>query len=225
MKNPEVRFNRLERKRGVLFQTGMIIALSFVLLAFEWKTPVSYRNLGNHTTGYFIDEEIVPVTVQKEKLIPPKPAPVTQIKIIPNNIKVDDVVIVDVEVNQKTVIEPYVPVLVPEDPVPGEDILLRIAEKMPEFPGGLEALYRYLTDNIKYPEKAKQANITGTVYISFIVEKDGSVGNIKLLRGIGYGCDEEALHVISNMPDWVPGMQGSMPVRVTINIPVKFNLL
>jgi periplasmic protein TonB len=99
-----------------------------------------------------------------------------------------------------------------------------VVEKMPEYPGGDEARIRFLVDNVMYPVKAKEKHIQGTVYIAFIVETNGSVTGVKVLRGIGGGCDEEAVRVTKMMPAWKPGYQKGKPVRVMFNMPVKFTL-
>lgn len=105
-----------------------------------------------------------------------------------------------------------------------KDTIFNVVEVMPEFPGGTEALFAYISKNIKYPENAKKEGINGRVFINFIVEKNGKVGEVKLLRGIGGGCDEEAMRVVSEMPNWKPGLQDGQPVRVSYNIPIKFAL-
>jgi len=99
-----------------------------------------------------------------------------------------------------------------------------IVEIMPEFPGGEAAMNRYLATSLKYPENAKELGIQGKVYISFVVEKDGSITEVNLLRGIGGGCDEEALRVVMEMPKWHPGSQQGKTVRVSYNLPVRFTL-
>ena len=99
-----------------------------------------------------------------------------------------------------------------------------LVEDGPEFPGGAEALYKYLVENIKYPEQAKNDGIQGRVYVTFVVEKDGSITGAKVLRGIGSGCDEEALRVVEAMPKWTPGKQLGEPVRVQFNLPIVFKL-
>jgi len=99
-----------------------------------------------------------------------------------------------------------------------------VVEVDPEFPGGMEAFYKYLAENIKYPEQAKKDKIQGKVYISFVVEKDGSISDAKVLRGIGGGCDEEALRVVNAMPKWTPGKMRGEVVRVNYNLPITFKL-
>jgi protein TonB len=99
-----------------------------------------------------------------------------------------------------------------------------IVEEMPSFSGGETNLYKYLHDNIKYPEEAKELGIQGRVYVTFVVETDGSITDIKVVRGIGGGCDEEAVRVVKFMPRWTPGKQRGVPVRVQFNLPIKFTL-
>jgi protein TonB len=97
-------------------------------------------------------------------------------------------------------------------------------EDMPSFPGGEEALFKYLAQNIKYPQIAKEAGITGRVFVNFVIDKEGNVTDVKVLRGIGGGCDEEAVRVVKNMPKWSPGKQRGKPVKVSYNLPIKFSL-
>ncbi|MBR0177406.1 MAG: TonB family protein [Bacteroidales bacterium] len=104
------------------------------------------------------------------------------------------------------------------------DSIYQIVEQMPKFPGGESALMEYVSKNVAYPEEAKEKEIQGRVFIGFVVEKDGSIGEVKVLRGIGGGCDEEAVRVIKGMPKWKPGMQKGKPVRVSYQIPIMFKL-
>ena len=99
-----------------------------------------------------------------------------------------------------------------------------VVEQMPEFPGGLEMLNDYLKENIKYPEAAKEAGVEGRVFVSFIVDLDGRVSNVKAMRGIGGGCDEEAVRVVESMPKWKPGIHKGKVVRVAFNLPIYFKL-
>ncbi len=105
-----------------------------------------------------------------------------------------------------------------------EEEVFVVVEEEPEFPGGMEALYRYLASNINYPQAAKNERIQGKVYVSFVIEKDGSVSNIKVLRDIGGGCGEEAVRVVKQMPKWKPGRQRGKRVRTQYNLPINFNL-
>ena len=104
------------------------------------------------------------------------------------------------------------------------DSVYSVVDQDPEFEGGLEALYKYLAENIKYPDQAKADKVEGRVFIRFVIETDGSVSGAEVLRGIGGGCDEEALRVVQGMPNWKPGMVAGEPVRVQYNIPITFKL-
>ena len=114
----------------------------------------------------------------------------------------------------------------PPDPVvdPDEGKIFTVVEEMPSFPGGEEALLKYLSSQIKYPAIARENGISGRVYLSFYIDKDGKVKDVKVLRGIGGGCDEEAVRVVKAMPEWKPGRQNGRNVPVYYNVPVNFNL-
>ncbi|KAF0197790.1 MAG: periplasmic protein TonB [Bacteroidetes bacterium] len=99
-----------------------------------------------------------------------------------------------------------------------------VVEQMPEFPGGDEARVAFLRENLKFPQIARESGITGTVYLTFVIGKDGRISNVRLLRGIGGGCDEEAIRVLKLMPPWIPGKQGGKSVPVQFNLPIKFTL-
>ena len=122
-------------------------------------------------------------------------------------------------------IEGEMPEIFPEvGEVEGESDVYQIVEQMPEFPGGVKALMQYVADHIKYPEEAKKAGVYGRVFVGFVVEPDGSLSGFKVLRGIGYGCDEEAVRVVKSLPKWKPGMHRGEAVRVSYQIPIVFKL-
>jgi periplasmic protein TonB len=99
-----------------------------------------------------------------------------------------------------------------------------IVELMPGYNGGEEAMYKYLSDNIKYPQVAKETGIQGNVIVTFVVEKDGTITSVSVLKDIGGGCGEEALRVVKAMPKWNAGKQNGVPVRVQFNLPIRFTL-
>ncbi len=214
----------LENKKGYFFEIGMILALLVVFGAFSLK---SYDKQTVNQLQVAMDdtpEEIIPITEQKVKPPPPPPPrQVTQIKIVDDDVDVEDDLDIDVEADDATEFEEYVPPEEDDEEVEEQQIF-QVVENMPEFPGGRGALMKYLATNIKYPPYAKEAGIQGRVFINFVVEKDGSITAVKVLRGIGGGCDEEAIRVVKNMPKWSPGMQRGKPVRVSFNLPVKFTL-
>ena len=113
----------------------------------------------------------------------------------------------------------------PEEPEEGQGIdFVRLPEIRPEFPGGDIALIKYLGSKIYYTQMAKEAGIQGTVFVEFVVEKDGSISSVSIKRGIGGGLDEIALTAVSGMPLWSPGKQRGIPVRVPMIVPIKFKL-
>lgn len=105
-----------------------------------------------------------------------------------------------------------------------DDEVFVVVEEQAEFPGGLDSMYAYIQKNLKYPEKAKAEGIEGRVFVSFIIEKDGSISNVKILRAIGGGCEEAVVEMIKNMPKWKPGKQRGKPVRFQFVLPIKFEL-
>ena len=111
-----------------------------------------------------------------------------------------------------------------EKKVSVDDEVFVVVEEQAEFPGGMEAMYAYIGKNLKYPEAAKEKGIEGRVFVSFIIEKDGSISNILIKRAIGGGCEEAAVEMIKNMPKWKPGKQRGKPVRFQFVLPIKFEL-
>ena len=215
----------LENKKLMFMQIGMIISLLIAWLAFEHKSYDKREidpSLLRQTE--VVEEEMVEITKQEEQ----KPQPVevpkqtTQLEIVQDDVEVEDIEI-NAEVDQQEVIEEYVPVEVEEEEVQEQEIF-QIVEEMPAYPGGDQKLMEYVAKNIKYPQIARETGIQGRVFVSFVVEPDGSVSNVKVLRGIGGGCDEEAMRVVKSMPKWKPGKQRGKAVRVSYMLPVNFKL-
>lgn len=214
----------LESKRTMFVQIGLIVALAAMLVAFEWKTydvkqlDLSARQVEN------VEEDIIEITNQNKPPPPPAPPPTTTlINIVQDNVVVEDDLSIDAEATELTVIPTYTPVVAEEEEV-AEAEIFTVVEESPSFPGGDEARIRFLQENIKYPQIARESSIQGTVYVTFVVEKNGNVTDVRILRGIGGGCDEEAVRVIKAMPKWNPGKQRGKPVRVQFNMPIKFTL-
>ncbi len=213
----------MEKFKTLFFQTGLLVSLFVVLAAFEWKKYDNNDSNLYQTTFVPIDDEIAPIT--KEEPIKTKVIQTTTIL----DTKNDDVVVTDTlvfdtnpSINQVVVThinkDTTEPVII--DPAP-----VLIAPIMPEFPGGTEALYTFLAENIKYPQVARESHIQGIVFVTFVIEQDGTVSNATILRGIGGGCDNEAVRVVEKMPKWSPGKNSlGRPIRVQMNLPVKFVL-
>lgn len=214
----------LESKRVIFIQVGLILALAAALAAFEWRSYERAEfDLGPRQVVEAM-EEVILNTKQEVKPPPPAPPPQTTIlNIVEDDVEVDIEIEIDAEANQKTEIQAYVPMQMEEEES-GETEIFTVVEESPGFPGGDVKRIQFLQDNIRYPQMARESGIQGTVYVTFVVEKDGSVTDVRILRGIGGGCDEEAIRVIRAMPKWNPGKQRGKPVRVQFNMPIKFTL-
>lgn len=217
----------LEGKRIIFLEIGFILALAFVLMSLQWKTAEKKtKTYGTYLRDAGI-EEIIPITEQKKALPPPPAKQSLSLKIVTNDEKVDNDILIDAEADEQTAIQEYIPVkedIYVEEEVVEEEQIFYVVESPPCFPGGPAALYQYLSESLSYPTMAKEANIQGTVYLSFIVGKKGEITDIQVLRGIGGGCDEEAVRVVKSMPSWEPGKQRGVPVMVKFSLPVKFIL-
>ncbi len=210
-KNPDI---SLEKKKGLFFQIGLVITLVIVLGAFEWKSydKVAY-NLGQLNLDD-LEEEIIPITKQEVK--PPPPPPPEVIEIVEDDVEIEDEIeIEDTESDEDVEIE-----IEEED----DEEFFMVVENMPEFPGGDLGLMKYIQKNVKYPAIAKEYNITGKVYVSFIVDKKGSVTNVKIVRGVDKNLDAEAMRVVKSLPKYKPGKQRGKSVRVMFTIPINFTL-
>lgn len=217
----------LEKKKGLFLEIGLVATLAIVLLAFNIKSydQKEIEIIQNHIDG---PEELDVEITRPDEPPPPPPEPEvvtpTELNVVADNVEVADVDI-NAEDDQNQAQQEYVAPVVEtvEEDVKDEEIFVSV-EKMPEFPGGEEKLYKYLRDNLKYPDMATQQNIQGKVYVQFVVEKDGSIANPKVLRDIGGGCGDEALRVVRAMPKWNPGIQRTKKVRVQYTLPVNFQL-
>jgi protein TonB len=175
-----------------------------------------------------IPEEIVPITEQKAPE-PPKVQPpqvVSTINIVENEIDVEENFVIDAEADEMTEIQEYIPPapVQQDEEQEAEAEIFYVVESMPTFRGGDDKIYEYLAQNLRYPTMAREAGIQGRVFVTFVVERDGSITDVNVLRGIGGGCDEEAIRVVESMPNWTPGKQRGVPVRVQFNLPIKFTL-
>ena len=212
-KNPEI---SLEKKKGLFFQIGLIVTLIVVIVAFEWKSyEKADYNLGQLNLDD-MEEEIIPITKQEVKPPPPPPPPPEVIEIVEDEVEIEEELeIEDTEADEDVMIE-----IEEED----DDEFFMVVENMPEFPGGDLGLMKYIQKNVKYPPIAKEYNITGKVYVSFIVDKSGSVTNVKIVRGVDKNLDAEALRVVKSLPKYKAGTQRGKAVRVMFTIPINFTL-
>ena len=213
----------LENKRRIFLQIGIAIALVGVLVAFEWRQYERPEfDLGTLEME-IIEEEEIPITRQEQPPPPPPPEPSQELVIVDDDVEIEEEFTIDVEATVFTQVQEFAPIVVEEEEVE-EDVIFTVVEDQPSFPGGEEARIRYLQENLRYPQMAREAGIQGTVFVTFVVERDGSVTDVRVLRGIGGGCDEEAVRVVRNMPNWQPGRQRGQAVRVQFNMPIRFVL-
>lgn len=216
----------LDSKRLTFALIGLVVSLFIVWRVFEIKS-YDKRTLENlQRTVEIIEEEMVEITKQ-EAPKPQAPAPkpqATQIQVVEDDVEVEDEIDINAEVSQEEIIEEYVY----EAPEIEEEIveaeIFTVVEQMPEFPGGAAEMTRFIQKNIKYPMMARESDIQGRVYINFVVEPDGSVSNVTVMRGIGGGCDEEAVRIVNMMPKWNPGKQRGVAVRCSFTVPIVFRL-
>jgi periplasmic protein TonB len=232
------------RKRN---DRNIVIGIVFAIVTFSLgvSAPVILKyiegimpdKVENKMTEVTTLEEPPPIDKTQPPPPPVEPPPPLKstVKFTPPIIKPDEEVkdeppppvevLKDIDAGKATVQgDPNAEVVLEEEPSMGDGQVFLSVEQMPEFPGGEAAMLSYITSHIVYPPMAKENGITGKVFVSFVIGPDGKVKDAKTLRGIGGGCDEEALRVINSMPGWKPGKQNGKPVNVQFNIPIKFSL-
>ena len=216
----------LESKKLTFTLIGLVVTLFVIWRVFEYKSYDKQTIDDSLKTEVVIEEEMVEITKQEQpKVQPPQPKPqVTQIEVVEDDVEVEDVEI-NAEVDQDEVIEEYefTPPEIEEEEIVEAEIF-KVVEEMPEFPGGAAKMMEYIQKNIKYPMMARESDIQGRVFVNFVVEPDGSITNVTVMRGIGGGCDEEALRVVQSMPNWKPGKQRGSAVRCSFTVPIIFKL-
>jgi len=214
----------LTTKSGMFLNLGLLVSVGLVLFAFEYK---SYDDRNLKDFGSLTDEieELLDIPITDQP--PPPPPPIEQpiIQEVPDEVKIEEKIEVnfDLDVKEDMVVKE---VIIKDVPVVVEkaDEIFDVVENQPTPPGGFEGWNKYLSNNLKYPTQARRMGIEGTVYVAFVVNTDGSIQDVQVLRGIGGGCDEEAMRVVSAAPKWEPGKQRGKPVRVRMRLPIRFKL-
>lgn len=216
----------LENKKNIFFEIGLTVALAAVLFAFEWKANVSETSDFITVSELPTEPEMVPITVMTQLPPPPPPSVIKPMDIleIVEDIEeaMDEIELIDADDNSENqeVFDFSNIDYGPEDT--GDAILPFVpSEDMPIFPGNIQ---KWIGKNVRYPEIARDNGVQGKVYVQFVVEKDGSVSNITVVRGVDAALDKEAIRVISSMPKWKPGKQRGKPVRVSYTLPIAFQL-
>lgn len=219
----------LENKKSTWLLVGYVIVLAFMFIAFEWTKRDVKIDTSQAVTDLVFEEEIeIPITEQPEQLPPPPqeaPSIAETLTIVDDDTEVEETAIASTEETGQAMEIKYVAPTVEEEEDPEEQTIFEVVEQMPEFPnGGMAGLMQFLSKNIKYPTIAQENGTQGRVTVQFVVNKDGSIVDAKVLRGVDPYLDKEALRVINSMPKWKPGMQRGKPVRVKYTVPVMFRL-
>ena len=228
----------LEGQKSTSLLVGYIIALATMFAAFEYTTRDYVENdVIYSTTSFVSEEEVVPPTQPIFTAAPPPPADAPQVAeildIVDNETEIVEEEIETSESTDQAITGPTAPVSGPVMTGPpvatqeegDEGEVFEIVEQNPMFPGGNEALMKWLNKNLKYPASAQENNIQGRVMVQFVVNKDGSIVDPKVIKSVDPALDKEALRVVSVMPKWQPGKQRGKTVRVRFTLPVTFRLM
>ena len=219
----------LENKKTLFREIGLVLSLLIVLGAFEWSTTEQSEIEGFEDTQVVVEEEQVPIT-QEEQLPPPEapkePVISDIIDIVDDDVKVEEFVITtEDDKNLAVDIVEYVDGGQEAEEEVVEEIPFAIVEQKPTFKGGDQNTFtKWVFSQIEYPEIAKENGVQGRVVLEFIVDTDGAVKNVKVLRGVDSSLDKEAVRVVSSSPKWTPGKQRNKPVRVRYTFPIIFQL-
>ncbi|QZT36255.1 energy transducer TonB [Halosquirtibacter xylanolyticus] len=217
----------LESKRSTFVWLGLAVSLLAVWLAFAWTTePKKTDSFGAMQQDDLIEDEI-PITTKPETPPPPPPPPppaeisdvitiVDDEEVIEDEMEIEESDDVDGPVKVETVVE--------DEKEAEEEEIFNFVEDMPMFPGGNAALLKYIGKTVKYPVIAQENGIQGRVFVTFVVEKDGSVTDVRIARGVDKALDREAVRVVKTLPRWKPGMQRGKAVRVSYSVPINFVL-
>lgn len=218
----------LEDKRLTYVLIGLVVALSALFVAFEWtQSEVKVHEIEEEEVIF--EEEIeIDQTIQEDNT-PPPPAPeeipdvIEEIVVVENDVETEAIDFSTEDDQSSVQVITTAPIAAPVEEEEVEEIFI-VVEEQPEFPGGLAALSKYFSNNVRYPVIAAENNIQGRVICQFTVWKDGSIRDIQVVRGIDKSLDREAIRLIENMPKWKPGKQRGREVSCKYTVPVVFRL-
>lgn len=218
----------LEKTKALFTLLGLVISLGMVIAAFEWKSYDKQEEEVQLTQVVQEVEEMVIQTRQEETPPPPEEpaqAETTEFEIVDDDQELQNEFNIETFENTSNT-EVFIPKveIVEEVEEVEEEVIFTVVETSADFPGGTQARMKFLKDNLKYPQQARETGTQGTVYVTFVVEKDGSLTDVKILRDIGSGCGEEAMRVVKAMPKWTPAKQRGKTVRMQYVLPVRFTL-
>ncbi len=213
----------LEKKSTFFFSIGMVITMTLVIMAFENKQyDETLSSLVGKNTNTFEEMLEVPPTD-----LPPPPPPQIQAPVIievPDEEKIEEEIDVkfDVEASEETKVQEVV--VVAEEAKEEVDEIFTIVEEPASPKGGMPAFYKYVGEKVKYPAQARRMGIEGKVFVEFVIGKDGSISEVRAVKGIGAGCDEEAVRIVQGAPSWTPGKQRGKAVKQRMVLPITFKL-
>lgn len=215
----------LEDKKMFFLLMGFVMVLSLVYIGLEW-TESEVTVYENVNTDFLVEDELDVIQTSQDQPPPPPPPPAPEVVEVLNVVE-NDVQTASIEINteddKNKVVIVNAPVAAPV--VEEEDnVVFQVVETMPSFPGGDADLFKFLSTSVKYPVIAQENGIQGRVICQFVVNKDGSIVDIEVVRSVDPSLDKEAIRVIKSMPKWSPGKQRGKPVRVKYTLPVNFKL-
>jgi protein TonB len=213
----------LNNKSTFFFSIGLLVTMSLVVAVFEHKTyEEAAVDLITRNTNTFEETIEVPPTEQP----PPPPPQVQQPQIVevPDEEKIEEEIQVNfnIETTQESKVEEVV--IKAEEPKEEVEEIFTIVEEPAAPKGGMPAFYKYVADKIKYPAQARRMGIEGRVFVEFVIGKDGSISEVRAVKGIGAGCDEEAVRILQGAPAWTPGKQRGKAVKQRMVLPITFKL-
>lgn len=223
-KNPKY---DMRQYRGLFFNIGLVISLLMVIAAFEWRFYDDQELMNVGPTSMEFDESLdVPLTEQPP---PPPPKALKNVQIIAvedlEDIEDEIEINLDIEMTEDLTIEKVIETEIGEVEEEDTEEIFVIVEDAPMPKGGMAAFYKHVSDHIKYPRQAQSLSIEGRVFVQFVVGKNGELTDIQVIRGIGGGCDEEAIRVVKLSPRWKAGKQRGRPVKVKMVLPITFKIL
>lgn len=213
----------LENFKKTFTLIGLFVTLTLIYFVINASKPTKNDSKLYIQNGTVIDEENMPITKQPEPVVPQKP--ITNIsneivQVVPDYIHIKDNFNFNFKIDDSLTFDEQIPKFT----ILGEDSIQKFASIMPEFPGGQKALISWIGSHVVYPPLAIENNIEGTVYLRFVVNKQGEVSNVEIQRGVDPILDKEAVRVIKSLPKFKPGIQSGRPVSVWMSVPIVFQL-
>ncbi|MDR1918814.1 MAG: energy transducer TonB [Tannerellaceae bacterium] len=220
----------LEGGKTPSFLMGLIIGCTVLFVGFEWGTRDA-QVIGDSGIAEIITEEDIEITRPEDAPPPPPPPPAPVVSevlnVVEDNVELEQQEIISSEDTQAAAqVQTYVApaAAIQEEEEESAQQVFLVVEEMPQFPGGEGELLKFLNSSVKYPVIAQENGIQGRVICSFVINRDGSVVDAQVVRGVDPSLDKEALRVVNTQPKWSPGKQRGKPVRVKFTVPITFKL-